>query len=33
MRTMDNRHIMDVDMLKRTGIQVETPQFVEAPQA
>jgi HD-GYP domain-containing protein (c-di-GMP phosphodiesterase class II) len=33
MRTMDNRHIMDVDMLKRTGIQVETPEFVEAPQA
>jgi HD-GYP domain-containing protein (c-di-GMP phosphodiesterase class II) len=33
MRTMDNRHIMDVDMLKRTGIQVEAPQFVEAPQS
>jgi HD-GYP domain-containing protein (c-di-GMP phosphodiesterase class II) len=33
MKTMDNRHVMDVDMLKRTGIQVEAPQFVEAPQS
>ena len=31
MKTMDNRHVMDVDMLKKSGVQVETPKFVEVP--
>lgn len=33
MKTMDNRHVMDVDMLKKSGVQVETPKFVEVPQS
>lgn len=33
MKTMDNRHVMDVDMLKKSGVQVETPKFVEVPGA
>ena len=28
MKTMDNRHVMDVDMLRRQGIQVEEPEYV-----
>lgn len=33
MKTMDNRHVMDVDMLKKSGVQLETPKFVEVPGA
>lgn len=33
MKTMDNRHVMDIDMLKKTGIQVEAPKFVEVPRS
>lgn len=33
MKTMDNRYVMDMDMLKKSGIQVETPEYVETPQA
>lgn len=33
MKTMDNRHVMDVDMLRKSGVQVETPKFVEVPQS
>ncbi len=33
MKTMDNRYVMDMDKLRSSGIQVETPEFVEAPQA
>lgn len=29
MKTMDNRHVMDVDMLKKQGIKVEEPEYVE----
>lgn len=29
MKTMDNRYVMDMDMLKKSGIQVETPEYVE----
>ena len=32
MKTMDNRYIMNVDLLRRQGIQVEEPVFVEVPQ-
>ena len=28
MKTMDNRHVMDMDLLKQQGIKVETPEFV-----
>ncbi len=28
MKTMDNRHVMDIDMLKRQGIQVDEPEYV-----
>lgn len=33
MKTMDNRYVMDMDMLKKSGIQVETPEYVEVPQS
>lgn len=33
MKTMDNRYVMNMDMLKKSGIQVEAPEYVEAPQA
>lgn len=29
MKTMDNRHIMDIDMLRSQGISVEGPEFVK----
>ena len=29
MKTMDNRHVMDMDMLKKQGIKVEEPEYVE----
>ncbi len=29
MKTMDNRHIMDIDALRRQGISVEGPEFVK----
>ncbi len=32
MKTMDNRYVMNVDLLKKSGIQVETPEYVEVPQ-
>lgn len=28
MKTMDNRHVMDMDMLKKQGIKVEEPEYV-----
>lgn len=31
MKTMDNRYVMDVELLKRQGIKVEEPHYVEAP--
>lgn len=31
MKTMDNRYIMDVDMLKRNGFQVKEPEYVQVP--
>ncbi len=33
MKTMDNRYIMDMDMLKRQGIKVDEPEYVEVPQS
>ena len=32
MKTMDNRYVMNEDMLQKTGVQVETPEFAEIPQ-
>lgn len=32
MKTMDNRYIMDTELLKRQGIKVEEPVYVEVPQ-
>lgn len=32
MKTMDNRHVMDMDMLKKQGIKVEEPEYVEPVQ-
>ena len=29
MKTMDNRHVMDTDLLKKQGIKVEEPEYVE----
>lgn len=29
MKTMDNRHVMDINLLKQQGIQVEEPEYVE----
>ncbi|MCM1432310.1 MAG: HD domain-containing protein [Muribaculaceae bacterium] len=31
MKTMDNRHVMDIDLLKRQGFWVEEPEYVKAP--
>ncbi|MCM1386311.1 MAG: HD domain-containing protein [Bacillus sp. (in: Bacteria)] len=31
MKTMDNRYVMNTEMLKRQGIDVEEPDYVEAP--
>ncbi|MDD3205134.1 MAG: phosphohydrolase [Lachnospiraceae bacterium] len=33
MKTMDNRYIMDTELLKRQGIQFEEPEYVEVPEA
>ena len=32
MKTMDNRHVMDIDLLKRQGIKVEEPEYVAVPE-
>jgi len=32
MKTMDNRYIMDTALLKKQGIKVEEPEYVEVPQ-
>lgn len=32
MKTMDNRYIMDIDALKKQGIQFEEPEYVELPE-
>lgn len=32
MKTMDNRYIMDTELLKRQGIKVEEPVYVEVPE-
>ncbi|MDD6810798.1 MAG: HD domain-containing protein [Lachnospiraceae bacterium] len=32
MKTMDNRYIMDTDLLKKQGIEVEEPVYVEVPE-
>ena len=29
MRTLDNRHVMDMDLLKRNGIEVEEEEYLE----
>lgn len=29
MRTLDNRHVMDLDLLKRNGIEVEEEEYLE----
>ncbi len=31
MKTMDNRHVMDTDLLKKQGIKTEEPVYVEPP--
>lgn len=31
MKTMDNRHVMDTEMLKRQGIKVDDPVYVDIP--
>ena len=31
MKTMDNRHVMDISLLKQNGIKVEEPEYVEIP--
>lgn len=31
MKTMDNRHVMDTDLLKKQGIKTEEPVYVEVP--
>ena len=31
MRTLDNRHVMDMDLLKRNGIELEEAEYVEIP--
>lgn len=31
MKTMDNRYVMNIDLLRRQGFQVEEPAFVEVP--
>lgn len=30
MKTMDNRHVMNRELLKRNGIEVEEPEYVDA---
>ena len=32
MKTMDNRHVMNRELLKRQGIEIEEPDYVEAGQ-
>lgn len=32
MKTMDNRHIMDTEFLKKQGFDVEEPEYVEVPE-
>ena len=32
MKTMDNRYVMNEDMLQKSGVQIETPEFAEIPQ-
>lgn len=32
MKTMDNRYVMNEDILQKSGVQVETPEFAEIPQ-
>lgn len=31
MKTLDNRHVMDMDLLKRNGIELEEAEYVEIP--
>ncbi|MDE7197511.1 MAG: HD domain-containing protein [Lachnospiraceae bacterium] len=31
MRTLDNRHVMNIDLLKQSGIEVEEEEYVEVP--
>lgn len=31
MKTLDNRYVMDINLLKRSGVQVEEPEYVEIP--
>ena len=31
MRTLDNRHVMNMDLLKKNGIEVEEEEYVEIP--
>ena len=31
MKTMDNHHVMDINLLKQSGIKVEEPEYVEIP--
>lgn len=33
MKTMDNRYVMDMELLKKSGIQVETPEYVAVTQS
>ncbi|MCM1415107.1 MAG: phosphohydrolase, partial [bacterium] len=32
MKTLDNRHVMDMELLKRNGIAIEEAEFVEVPE-
>ena len=32
MKTMDNRHVMDINLLKQQGIKVEEPEYVAVSQ-
>lgn len=31
MKTLDNRYVMDINLLKRSGVKVEEPEYVEIP--
>ena len=31
MKTLDNRHVMDVELLKKNGIMIEEAEYVEVP--
>lgn len=31
MKTLDNRYVMDMDLLKRTGVQIDETEYVEIP--